>query len=133
MKRITSLLICTFIIMTSMCVIAGATGNNTIEYELNGIEYTVEFEDSTLTEEKKTAIADALIGTNESEIMTANLLCSLFGHDLKNTTATATQHKVKANLPRCLMKTYDVTYCSRCDYTEQTLLGNSYINCCPVD
>ncbi len=133
MKKAINLLVCAVIIMTSICVAAGATGNNTVECEANGIEYTVEFEDPALTEEKKASIANALIGTNESEIMTANLLCSLFGHDYKYTTATATQHKVKTYAPRCKLMTYDVKYCSRCDFTEQTLLGTTYIDCCPED
>ncbi len=119
--------------MTSTCVIAGATGDNTVECEVNGVEYTIEFEDTTLTEEKKTAIANALIGTNESEIMPVNLLCSLFGHDYKYTTASSIQHKASATVPRCKYQSYDVTYCSRCDYTEQKLVAVNYIDCCPED
>ncbi len=133
MKKAINLLVCAVIIMTSICVAAGATGNNTVECEANGIEYTVEFEDPALTEEKKVSIANDLIGTNESEIMTANLLCSLFGHDYKYTTASVTQHKASSIAPRCKYQSYDVTYCSRCDYTEQKLVAVNYIDCCPED
>ncbi len=132
MKKAINLLICTLIIMTSICVSTSA-GSNTVECEANGIEYTVEFEDPALTEEKKTSIANALIGTSESEIMTANLLCSLFGHKYKDTVASAIQHKASAIAPRCKKQTFDVKYCENCDYTEQTLLGTTYINCCPED
>ncbi len=133
MKKITSLLICALIIMTSMCVAASATSTETKEYNYNGIEYTVEFEDSDISEEKKENIAYSLIGNDESDIMPANILCTIFGHDYKYTTASVIQHKASATSPRCKKQTYDVTYCEDCDYTEQTLLGTTYINCCPED
>lgn len=119
--------------MTTMCILASATGNDTIELEANNTHYTIEFEDTTLSEEKKNSISYALIGTNESEIMPANIWCDIFGHDYKYTTATVTEHKAKTYAPRCKLLTYDVTYCEDCDYTAQTLLGTSYINCCPEE
>lgn len=133
MKRIISLLLCTLIIMTSMCIIASASSNGTVELEVNGIEYTIEFEDSAISEEKKTVIANALLGINESEIMPANIWCDLFGHDYQYTVASAVQHKASSTAPRCKKQTYDVTYCEDCDYTQQTLVAVNYIYCCPEE
>ena len=132
MKKFTSLLICTLIIMTSLCVIASAT-DNTNTYYANGNEYTVEFENSTISDEKKDSLANALIGNDESEIMTANILCDIFGHDLKSTTASVIEHKAKQYAPRCQRFLYSVTYCEDCDYSEQQLISTLYINCCPED
>jgi len=62
-----------------------------------------------------------------------NIICTLFGHNLSSTTVTATHHKVLPYDPRCLMEVYDVTVCARCNYNETTLVGSTYIICCPVD
>lgn len=132
MKRIISLLICVTILMASICIIAAAN-TNIYTYEIDGYEYTVEISDDGISNEKKQSIADALVGTNEPEIMTANLWCSLFGHDYRYTNVSVTQHKVNVYNPRCKLQFYDVTYCDDCDYTEQTLISNSYICCCPED
>lgn len=133
MKKIICILICLLMVMSSVCVIASATSNNVVEYIKDDTKYTVEFEDSTVSEEKKVVIANALIGTDEAEIMTANIWCDLFGHDYKYTTASVVQHKAKIYAPRCKKQSYDVTYCEDCDYTEQTLKSVVYIECCPED
>lgn len=133
MKSIISLLICSLIVMTTMCVFASANENDVIKYTENDIEYTVEFEDSALSDEKKTVIVNALIGTDESGIMLANIWCDIFGHDYKYTTVSVIEHKASAIAPRCKKQTYDVTYCEDCDYTQETLVNVTYINCCPED
>ena len=132
MKKTINLFICIAILMTSMCIIADATTND-YTYEIDGYEYTIEISDENISNEKKQTIANALVGVNESEIMTANIWCDLFGHDYKYTTASMTQHKVNVYNPRCKRQTYDVTYCEDCDYTEQTLKATSYISCCPEE
>lgn len=132
MKKIISLLICTIILMTSLCIIADANSNS-YTYIIDEVEYTVEISDTNISNEKKQLIADALINMNESEIMPANIWCDLFGHDYKYTTASMTQHKVNVYNPRCKRQTYDVTYCEDCDYTEQTLKAINYVNCCPEE
>ena len=48
-------------------------------------------------------------------------------------TASVIQHKVSELNPRCKKQTYDVTYCEDCDYTKETLVNTTYINCCPED
>ena len=37
--------------------------------------------------------------------------------------------EVYATSPRCVEETYEVSLCSRCDYTTKTLLSSSRITC----
>ena len=133
MKKTICAFICLLMVMSTACVVASATSNSGIEYIKEDTKYTVEFDDSTISEEKKIVIANALIGTEESEITTANVLCDLFGHDYQYTTASVVEHKAKVYAPRCKKLSYDVTYCEDCDYTEQTLKSTVYIYCCAED
>lgn len=61
---------------------------------------------------------------------TYGLTCTLFGHKLESTTLTTITHKVRTTAPRCQQKMYDYEACTRCDYENSTLIGNTYINCC---
>ena len=58
------------------------------------------------------------------------LTCTLFGHKIESSVVTTITHKAKATDPRCLERTYNAETCSRCDYTNSTLLDSSYISCC---
>ena len=58
-----------------------------------------------------------------------NVLCTLFGHKLTETTASVITHNVYSNAPRCVEKIYDVSVCSRCDYVSQELLSSTRIFC----
>ncbi len=58
------------------------------------------------------------------------LTCTLFGHNLESSVVTAITHKASATAPRCLRETFDVETCSRCDYTNSTLIDATYIYCC---
>lgn len=58
-----------------------------------------------------------------------NILCTLFGHKLTETTATVVTHSVYTNAPRCLREDYNISACSRCDYTSQELIASHRIYC----
>ena len=58
------------------------------------------------------------------------LTCTLFGHKIESSVVTAVTHKAKATDPRCLEETFNVETCSRCDYTNKTLISSYYISCC---
>ena len=58
------------------------------------------------------------------------LTCTLFGHKIESSVVTAITHKAKATSPRCLKETYNVETCSRCDYTNKTMISSAYIVCC---
>ncbi|MBR6784460.1 MAG: hypothetical protein IKM32_07170 [Clostridia bacterium] len=134
MKKVIHILLATLIILSAMTMYASATHTSaTYEYDLGDTKYTVEFEDNNLTTEQQETIAAKILGIETSTAVPANIWCDLFGHDLVSSTVTATEHKVRSSTPRCLKHTYDVTVCEACDYSEQTLVASTYINCCPVD
>lgn len=131
MKKKISLLISILIIMTSMTVFASATTENAeYTYEIDNTEYTVEFTDSNLSAEKQKAIAAKLVGAEYSEAVPANILCDIFGHDFVTSQVKVVTHKVRTTAPRCKEETFSVNACEDCDYSEQTLIGTNYIDCC---
>lgn len=115
-----------------MCLFTAAN-NDSYTFEIDDVEYTVKINDPYVSAEKKQTIANAIVCQNNTDIMTVNVWCDIFGHDYKYTTASVMQHKVNVYAPRCKEQLYDVTYCEDCDYTEQKLISTSYINCCPED
>lgn len=58
------------------------------------------------------------------------LTCTLFGHKLVSEVVTTITHKVSSTDPRCLKEMYNSEACTRCDYTNNTLISSSYISCC---
>lgn len=130
MKRIICVLISMLILMTSACIFASALEENV--YVIDGIEYTVQFDDS-VPSEKQEIIAQALIGGDDYSVQPRGIGCTLFGHDYAYTRTTVVQHKIFPTSPRCVEYLYDVTYCEDCDYTEQTMIASNYIYCCPED
>lgn len=61
---------------------------------------------------------------------TYGLTCTLFGHKLETTEFYSIYHEARATSPRCLKKTYDYSFCTRCDYEESVLISSLYIVCC---
>lgn len=58
------------------------------------------------------------------------LTCTLFGHNLETTTVATITHNVRASDPKCLKEYHQVETCSRCDYTNSTVISSQYISCC---
>lgn len=61
---------------------------------------------------------------------TYGLTCTLFGHKLESSYVTTITHKVNSSDPRCKENTYFSEACTRCDYTNSTLISTAYISCC---
>ena len=61
---------------------------------------------------------------------TYGLTCTLFGHKLETNVLTVVTHKKRTTDPRCLEETYNVETCSRCEYSNKTLISSRYISCC---
>lgn len=135
MKKTIRVLAFLLIIMTSLTIVASAFGENTTTYtyETEDTEYTVIFSDSSIPQEKQEAIAQKLIGLDDSSAQTYGLGCTLFGHDYLYDTVHVVTHKAKASQPRCKQQTYEVTTCEDCDYFKEELMTTTYINCCPLD
>ena len=132
MKKTIRVLAFLLVMMTALTIVASAFGENTTTYtyETEDIEYTVTFSDNTTPKEKQEAIAQKLIGLNDSSAQTYGLGCILFGHDYLYDTVHVVTHKVRATAPRCKQDSYDVTYCEDCDYFEEDLYATTYIYCC---
>ncbi len=91
-----------------------------------------------VTEEEAKSVADSIArlegiavcgGLTSIDAEPHNLICSIAGHSLTTTYPTATVHKAYTDAPRCVQKDYEHQYCSRCDYTSDTLLKTTRIYC----
>lgn len=110
-------------------------------YQYENPPITVAFsEHLAITPERQRGIADELAGITSNQLIVPgnstpnNIICTLFGHNLAPATVvTVTHHKVRQHVPRCYMEVYDVTYCTRCDYTSNELTNDFYYDCCPED
>lgn len=133
MKRITSIFLATLLCILSAALITSATAetvNSSVIIVSDGVEYTVEFKNTTLSDEQQQAIAERLVNDEEDSVQSYGLMCTLFGHKTEQSTVAVITHKVRTTSPRCKRETYLVTICTRCDYQEQDLGGTSYIVCC---
>ncbi len=132
MKKTIKVLAFLLVIITALTVVASATGENTTTYtyETEDAEYTVIFSNSSMPQEKQEAIAQKLIGIDDSSAQTYGLGCTLFGHDYLYDSVNVVTHKVRTTSPRCKRQTYDITYCEDCDYYVEKLVATTYINCC---
>lgn len=133
MKKIVSLFVVAILCILSATVITSASENPTIVIAVDDTEYTVEFENTALSDEQQQAIAYNLINGADDNVQTYGLMCTLFGHNTQESTVSVITHKVRTSSPRCKRESYLVTICERCDYQEQVLKGTSYIVCCPVE
>jgi hypothetical protein len=59
-----------------------------------------------------------------------NIICDIFGHNLTTTTAVEVTHNVYTTSPKCVRKTYNGEYCTRCDYINKTLKSSVRISTC---
>lgn len=129
MKRIISLIMAVVSLFCVMSVSAGAQGvdEGTVTVTVNETAFTF---DADTTEEFRERFIENYFNGEEDGVTTYGLMCTLFGHKIETTTVAAVTHKAKATSPRCLREIYDVDNCTRCDYTNSTLITSSYIVCC---
>lgn len=82
-------------------------------------------------ESKEKIIAFYTNGGEEQEGTAAyGLTCTLLGHKIESSTVYKITHEVRSTSPRCLKKIYNHDVCTRCDYSESTLVSSAYIVCC---
>lgn len=127
MKKIIALIlvIVSLFSVMSISVYAEGTEENTVTVTVNDVEFV--FDADTSEEFRSKAIAHYF---NHDGTVTYGLTCTLFGHKLENSLTYAITHKVRSTDPRCYRETYNTEVCSRCDYTNSTLISTSYISCC---
>lgn len=112
-----------------MSVSAGAEGldEGTVTVTVNETAFIFDADTTKAFREK--FIANYFYG-GDDDATVYGLTCTIFGHKIETTTVAAVTHKAKATSPRCLREIYDVDNCTRCDYTNSTLITSSYIVCC---
>lgn len=87
------------------------------------------FENSVSSEIQSRFIAD-YYNLDADGAETYGLTCTLLGHKLESSNVSTVTHKVRATSPRCLKEYFTFEACSRCDYSNSTLLHSEYISCC---
>ncbi len=122
-KKFISFVLATVFAVCSFQTIAFAE-SNTDDCENITIEFHNEVSDKT-----KERIVAHFHGENENAISSRGITCTLFGHKLDTGTTSVVTHNVRSSAPRCLRETFDYEICTRCDYSEYTLIGSEYIYC----
>ncbi len=127
MKKIVSMLMAICLVCALSCVAGAANVNSNIFY-YGDKEIIVEGQDLSYEEMKE--IADYIAGENNNGGISAKgLTCSLFGHNISESTVKEITHNVYSTAPKCVKKTYKVRSCSRCDYIEKELISSVRVNC----
>lgn len=120
-------------ISCALALIIAICSFSTIAFAENNVEtsenITIEFHNE-ISDEAREKVVAHFHGEDVSVINARGLTCTLFGHNLETGTTSVVTHKVSSTAPRCLRETFDYEICSRCDYSEYTLIGSEYIYCC---
>ena len=133
------LIISTLLVGASSFVYADDLTNlNTMVFYYPDKEITVENPDG-LDYETMKYIADSIAYGEQVQLenpshiaMPANILCTLFGHNLTTSYVSEVTHNVYTTSPKCVKKTYEVIPCTRssCDYFEKNLISSARISSC---
>lgn len=128
MKKIIALIMVIVSLFSVMSISGYAEGTeeNIVTVTVNDVEFV--FDANTSEDFRNKAIAHYF--EHEDNAASYGLTCTLFGHKLENSITYAITHKVSSTDPRCLRKTFNTEVCTRCDYTNSTLLDSTYISCC---
>lgn len=110
----------------SIPVYAEGTEENTVTITVNDVEFV--FDADTSEEFRNRAIAHYF--DQDDDASSYGLTCTLFGHKIESSVTSAITHKAKATDPRCLRQRFNTEVCTRCDYTNSTMIDSSYISCC---
>lgn len=129
MKKIIALIMVVVSLFSVISISAYAedANENTVTVTVNEVEFV--FDADTSEGFRNKAIAH-YFGHDDDGAETYGLTCTLFGHKLESSLVTSIKHNAKSTAPRCLQEKYNVEVCSRCDYTNRTLISSSYISCC---
>lgn len=129
MKKIIALILVFVFAFSTMSITACAeeSKENTVTVTVNGVEFVF---DANTTEDFRNKFIAHYFSHNDENAATYGLTCTLLGHKLESSIARTITHKARATAPRCLQETYNIEVCTRCDYTNSTLLSRAYISCC---
>ena len=128
MKKIIALIMSVMLVFSvmSVSVYAEDTADNVV-VSVNGVDFI--FDTDTSEDFRNKFIAD-YFNPGEDGAEAYGLTCTLLGHNIENSVSTVITHKVSSTSPRCLKEIYSVDPCTRCNYSDATLISSSYIVCC---
>ena len=128
MKKIIALflVVASLFSVMSISVYAEDANEDIVTVTVNETEFV--FDANTSEEFRNKAIAHYF--NHDDGAVPYGLTCTLFGHKLESSIISAITHKVRSTDPRCLRERYNTEVCSRCDYTNSTLIDSTYITCC---
>lgn len=129
MKKIIALILVVVSLFSvmSISVYAEDTAETTVTVTVNDVEFVF---DADTTEDFRNKFIAHYFNHGDDGATSYGLTCTLFGHKIQSSVVTTITHKVLSTSPRCLQETYNAETCSRCDYTNATLLDATYIVCC---
>ncbi len=128
MKKIIALIMAFVSLFSVMSISVYAEGaEETVTVIVNDVEFA--FAASTSKEFRNRAIAH-YFDHEDDGAAAYGLMCTLFGHKIESSITSAITHKVNATDPRCRRQRFNTEVCTRCDYTNSTMIDSSYISCC---
>ena len=129
LKRLASLLIVIAIIFSfQSTVFADNPQSSDGIYEYSYGDKTIILSGE-LSEESTSKIINIFTGENKV-VQTRNLICTIFGHNIETTSVDVVTHHVYPTYPYCKCDHYDVEVCTRCDYSNTTLVYTQRYGCC---
>lgn len=133
MRRILAVFILICIVSATFFVNTTASDDiNAFDYTVDGVEYTVIFNDNAIPLAKQRLIAEDIVGIGRDKVSVfAGRTCTT--HNLVATESKTIVHKVRTVMPRCDQKIYQIVSCTECDYYTKTYIKTKQINCCPQD
>ncbi len=111
----------------SFSAFANDTAEETITVTVDNIDFVFS---SDTSEEFRGRFISEYITPIDAGAETYGLTCTLFGHKLESSVITVVTHQKRATDPKCLEEKFNVETCSRCDYSNKTLISSMYISCC---
>lgn len=127
MKKIIALIMVVIFLFSVMSISAYAEESKEITVTVNEIVFVF---DADTTDDFRNKFIAHYFNHDDEDTTTYGLTCTLFGHKIESSVVATVTHKVNSTSPRCLRERYDVETCSRCDYTNSTLISSDYIVCC---
>ncbi len=135
MKKLISLAAALSLLITGATI--GSSAAESIPLNVNSFYYgnkEVTIDAVDISQEKMQFIADFIVdepNNTYDEVAPCGIAC-LFGHKLTKTSATETSHNAYSSSPKCLVKIYNVEYCTRssCDYIKKDLISSYRTSTC---
>ena len=127
MKKTIAFALSIILLITILILPASAGNNDYVRIDLTeNVELVIE--NNQLTDRQINRIVSHF-NDDTDEIVTYNLICTLFGHNLQYTIANKITHNYYSTSPKCKNDMYSVGTCERCGYTESELISSERIGC----